>query len=371
MRFAKPAPARAWLSVPASRLAPDELPLFLTAKACTASEATMTRQARLEEFALCTFDKLRYGDTDRQGHVNNAVFTTLLETGRVEMIYGGESPLTDPGCAFVIGRLELDFIGEILWPGRVQIGTRIQSIGRSSLRIEQGLFQQERLVAWAESVLVQVNEASRKSQAFSRELITKLKNLAGPIGSQGELQTAPKALPSYSLRKATLDDRGALEGLIAHAARTLTLGSYTPRQIETGLRAAFGVDTQLIQDGTYWVAEVDSKLVGCGGWSRRRTLFGGDARAHRDSAELNPERDAAKIRAFFTDPAYARKGVGRALLKRCEAEARASGFHRLELMAMRSGIAFYEANGYRPGAPFEYELEPGLSIEFMPMSKSA
>jgi acyl-CoA thioesterase FadM/GNAT superfamily N-acetyltransferase len=330
----------------------------------------MTRQARLDDFALRTFDKLRYGDTDRQGHVNNAVFTTLLETGRVEMIFGGESPLPDPGCAFVIGRLELDFIGEILWPGRVQIGTRIRSIGRSSLRIEQGLFQQERLVAWAESVLVQINEASRKSQAFSPELIAKLRNLVEPIGSQGELPIAREAVPSCSLRRATLDDRGALEGLIAHSARTLTLGSYTPRQIETGLRAAFGVDTQLIRDGTYWVAEVDGKLVGCGGWSRRRTLFGGDSQAHRDSAELNPERDAAKIRAFFTDPDYARKGVGRALLERCEAEARASGFRRLELMAMRSGIAFYEANGYRPGAPVQYELEPGLSIEFMPMSKS-
>lgn len=331
----------------------------------------MTRQARLEDFALRTFDKLRYGDTDRQGHVNNAVFATLLETGRVEMIDGGDSALLDPGCEFVIGRLELDFIGEIMWPGSVQIGSRIRSIGRSSLRIEQGLFQQERLVAWGESALVQVNKVSRKSQAFSPELIARLRNLAQPTGPQVEPQTGREAVAGYSLRKATLDDRGALEGLIAHSARTLTLGSYTPRQIETGLRAAFGVDTQLIRDGTYWVAEADGKLVGCGGWSRRRTLFGGDSQAHRDSSELNPERDAAKIRAFFTHPAYARKGVGRALLERCEAEARASGFRRLELMAMRSGIAFYEANGYRPGAPVQYELEPGLRIEFTPMSKSA
>src|SRR5258708_23592060 len=159
----------------------------------------MTRQARLEDFVLRTFDKLRYGDTDRQGHVNNAVFTTLLEDGRVEMSYGGESPLLDPGCAFVIGRLELDFIGEIHWPGRVQIGTRIRSISRSSLRMEQGLFQQERLVAWAESVLVQISEASRKSQALSPELIAKLKKLAEPIGSQGELRIARPASARYSL----------------------------------------------------------------------------------------------------------------------------------------------------------------------------
>jgi YbgC/YbaW family acyl-CoA thioester hydrolase len=332
-------------------------------------EATLTRQARLEDFRLRTFDKLRYGDTDRQGHVNNAVFTTLLETGRVEMIYGGQAPLPDPGCSFVIGRLELDFIGEIHWPGQVQVGTRIRSIGRSSLRMEQGLFQQERLVAWSESVLVQINEASRKSQAFSAELVARLNGLSGTAASDGAPQPAPRAAPSWSLRKASLDDRGALERLIAHSARTLTLGAYSPRQIETGLRAAFGVDTQLIRDGTYWVAEVDGGMIGCGGWSRRRTLFGGDSQAHRDSAELNPDKDAAKIRAFFIDPAYARKGVGRALLDRCETEARAGGFRRLELMAMRSGIAFYMAQGYECGSPVQYELEPGISIEFMPMSK--
>jgi YbgC/YbaW family acyl-CoA thioester hydrolase len=329
----------------------------------------LTRQARLEDFPLRTYDKLRYGDTDRQGHVNHAVFTTLLETGRVEMVYGGVSPLPDAGCSFVIGRLEIDFIGEIRWPGDVQIGTRIKSIGRSSVRMEQGLFQQERLVAWSEAVLVQISEATRKSQAFSPSLTARLKKLSEQAGPELELQAARTAIPSYLLRKATLDDRGALEGLIAHSARTLTLGAYTPRQIETGLRAAFGVDTQLIRDGTYWVAEADGKLVGCGGWSRRRTLFGGDSQAHRDSAELNPGRDAAKIRAFFIDPAWARKGIGRALLERCEAEAREGGFHRLELMAMRSGVAFYQAQGYQSGSPVQYELERGLSIEFLPMSK--
>src|SRR5215469_3455179 len=101
----------------------------------------MTRQARLEDFPLRTFDKLRFGDTDRQGHVNNAAFATLLETGRVEMLYGGQTPLSDPGCGFVIARLELDFVSEMGWPGRVDIGTRVHSIGRSSVRLEQALFQ--------------------------------------------------------------------------------------------------------------------------------------------------------------------------------------------------------------------------------------
>jgi GNAT superfamily N-acetyltransferase len=98
-------------------------------------------------------------------------------------------------------------------------------------------------------------------------------------------------------------------------------------------------------------------------------MFGGDAQAHRDSAELDPKRDAAKIRAFYVDPAHARKGIGRALLERCEAEARSSGFRRFELMAMLSGVDFYLAHGYAPGAPVQYELEAGLSIEFLPMSK--
>ncbi len=329
----------------------------------------MTPQARLEDFPLRTFDKLRYGDTDRQGHVNNAVFTTLLETGRVEMAYEGGRQVMDAGCSFVIARLELDFIGEIMWPGRVEIGTRVRSIGRSSLKVEQALFQDRRLVAWSESVIVQVNEATRKSQAFSDEAITRLKGFVAPTPRQPAAEAT--AAPTYSIRKATLDDRGALESLIARSARALTLGTYTPRQVETALRSAFGVDSQLITDGTYLVAEANGRIVGCGGWSRRRTLFGGDAQAHRDSAELNPKRDAAKIRAFFIDPAHVRQGIGRALLERCEAEARGGGFTRLELMAMLSGVDFYRAHGYTPGAPVQYELEPGLTIEFLPMSKSA
>jgi acyl-CoA thioesterase FadM/GNAT superfamily N-acetyltransferase len=331
------------------------------------------RQARLSDFPLRAFDKLRYGDTDRQGHINNAVFTTLLETGRVEMIYSSGEPLPDTGCSFVIARLELDYVGEILWPGQVQIGTRLRSIGRSSARVEQALFQDERMVAWAESTLVQVNDGSRKSQPFSAGLAARLKSMvaAAPAATapDGAVPT-PAAMMPCSIRKATLEDRGALEELIARSARALTLGAYTPRQVETGLRAAFGVDSQLIRDRTYLVAEVDGRIVGCGGWSRRRTLFGGDAGAHRDGGELDPGRDAAKIRAFFIDPDHARRGVGRALLQVCESEARACGFRRLELMAMRSGVAFYQAQGYVAGAPVQYELEPGLSIEFLPMNKA-
>ena len=331
----------------------------------------MTREARLQDFPLRSFDKLRFGDTDQQGHVNNAVFATLLETGRVELLYGGLTTLSDPGCAFVIAHLELDFIGEMMWPGRIDVGTRLHSIGRSSLKLEQALFQENRLAAWSQSVVVQVDQTTRKPQALSEAAIERVKQRATQPAAPPAAEPAPKASLGFSIRKATLDDRGTLENLIARSARALTLGAYTPRQVETALRGAFGVDTQLISDGTYLVAEADGRIVGCGGWSRRRTLFGGDAHRRRDETELDPKRDAAKIRAFFIDPIYVRHGVGRALLERCEAAARAAGFTRLELMAMLSGVDFYRAHGYVPAAPVQYELEAGLTIEFLPMSKVA
>ncbi|HEY4368228.1 MAG TPA: GNAT family N-acetyltransferase [Steroidobacteraceae bacterium] len=171
------------------------------------------------------------------------------------------------------------------------------------------------------------------------------------------------------LRPATLADRSALEALIARSARELAATDYTPEQIEGALRGAFGVDTQLILDGTYFVAESDGKLIGCGGWSKRRTLFGGDSRAERDAGELDPHVDAAKIRAFFVDPDCARQGIGRALLDRCEAEAQAQGFTRFELMGTLPGVRLYRAYGYVPAEPIDYPLAPGLTIRFVPMHK--
>lgn len=145
----------------------------------------MTRQATLQDFPVRSYDKLRYGDTDRQGHVNNAVFATLLETGRVELVYGDHAPLMDPGCAFVIARLEVDYLGEILWPGRVDIGTRVKSIGRSSMRVEQALFHDGRLVAWAESVMVQVNESTRRPQPLSEAATEALKRCMASVPQGG------------------------------------------------------------------------------------------------------------------------------------------------------------------------------------------
>src|SRR5215831_15026609 len=176
---------------------------------------------------------------------------------------------------------------------------------------------------------------------------------------------------SFTLRVAILDDTPALEDLIRRSIRTLGVRDYSASQIEGALRGAFGVDTQLIRDGTYFVVEAADLLVGCGGWSKRRTLFGSDARGERDAAELDPAQDAAKIRAFFVSPDYARRGIGRLLLKRCEAAARKEGFTRFELMATLPGVRLYAACGYVAADPIQYPLGGSETITFVPMSKHA
>ncbi|MDQ3797960.1 MAG: GNAT family N-acetyltransferase [Acidobacteriota bacterium] len=177
----------------------------------------------------------------------------------------------------------------------------------------------------------------------------------------------------YSIRKANLEDRAAIERLIAESARGLSRDKYSERQIEAAIDSVFGVDTDLILDGTYFVVEANEAgggaIIGCGGWSRRKTLFGGDRFAARDSAELDPQTEAARIRAFFVHPAYARRGIARALLTACESAARDYGFRSLELMATLPGIKFYEAHGYRGGEHVEYETAAGVKIEFLPMRK--
>ena len=172
-----------------------------------------------------------------------------------------------------------------------------------------------------------------------------------------------------TVRQATLADRGMLEELIARSARGLSTADYRPEQVEGALRGAFGVDSQLIVDGTYFVVEEAGVIVGCGGWSFRKTLFGGDARRERDAAELDPRTEAAKIRAFFVDPARARRGIGSMLLAKCEEEARSRGFSRVELMSTLPGIRLYAARGYAGVQQVTYEVSPGVVIEFLPMSK--
>lgn len=125
------------------------------------------KEVKLADFPAKTFDKIRYSDTDRQGHVNNAVFSTFLETGRVEIIYNGNLPIILEGLSFVIVSLKLDFFQEITWPGQVDIGTGVLKMGTSSITLFQGLFQQGNCVAQAETVIVQVDNASKRSAPLS------------------------------------------------------------------------------------------------------------------------------------------------------------------------------------------------------------
>jgi GNAT superfamily N-acetyltransferase len=172
-----------------------------------------------------------------------------------------------------------------------------------------------------------------------------------------------------TLRKATTADIPALNELIARSARGLSAAEYRPEQIEGALRGAFGIDSQLLQDETYFVVEDQGRILGCGGWSFRSTLFGGDARAGRDASILDPQTQAAKIRAFFVDPGNARRGVGSLLLEHCEQQARAHGYRRVELMATLPGVKLYAARGYVGGELLRFDLGSGEAIEFIPMHK--
>lgn len=173
----------------------------------------------------------------------------------------------------------------------------------------------------------------------------------------------------HILRKATLDDRPAITQLIIESARGLSREDYSDQQIEATIATVFGVDTNLILDGTYFVADNDAELIGCGGWSKRKTLFGGDQYATRDASYLDPATQAAKIRAFFIHPDQARKGIARAILAKCEAEAKAAGFQSLELMSTLPGIQLYRACGYVEDDRVELEVGKGLTIELAPMRK--
>lgn len=183
-------------------------------------------------------------------------------------------------------------------------------------------------------------------------------------------QTDATRTAAHPIRVATLADAPQLQALIARSIRTLGAGDYTGPQIEAALTGAFGVDTALIRDETYFVAlDADDRIVGCGGWSYRRTLFGSDTRRERDEARLDPLTDAAKVRAFFIDPAHARRGIGRALLERCEQEASSAGYTRCELMATLPGQRLYARYGYEAAPSIEHPLPGGLTITFVPMLK--
>jgi len=193
----------------------------------------------------------------------------------------------------------------------------------------------------------------------------------------------------FRIRKATPEDVPILTGLIDASVRGLQAQDYSPAQIEAALKSVVGVDSQLIADGTYLVAEAtvsDEKssslgnevaprcasapvIAGCGGWSKRNTLYGGDQWTARENSLLDPRSDAAKIRAFFVHPNWARLGVGTRILQACEDAAKAAGFARLEMGATLTGVKLFQARGYVALESLEVPTKEGVSLPIMRMEK--
>lgn len=170
-------------------------------------------------------------------------------------------------------------------------------------------------------------------------------------------------------RLATLKDVPQLNELIALSVRGLSTEYYTPNQIESAIKYIFGIDTQLIIDGTYYIAEKDGVLVGCGGWSKRNTLYGGDQHKDIEDPLLNPATDAARIRAFFVHPNYARQGIGRFIMNVCEEAAKTNGFTTFELGATLPGVPLYEVMGYHAIERIDAPLADGEILGIVKMKK--
>jgi GNAT superfamily N-acetyltransferase len=171
------------------------------------------------------------------------------------------------------------------------------------------------------------------------------------------------------IRAAVPEDAEVLAVLIRDSVLGLGSADYSPQQLASALTHLFGVDTRLIEDGTYYVVESEGRPVACGGWSRRRTLFGGDQYSSRSDDRLDPETEAARIRAFFVHPDWARRGIARLLLEHCERAAQAGGFRRLELMATLTGLPLYERDGFRALERQELELPDGVRFPLVRMTR--
>lgn len=179
-----------------------------------------------------------------------------------------------------------------------------------------------------------------------------------------------KAVERLAIRLATDADVVVLEEVIAASVNVLQANDYTPEQRTAALGTVFGVDSQLIRDETYYVVEYEGEIVGCGGWSRRRTLFGSDQQIGREDALLDPATDAARIRAFFVRPGWERRGIGSLVMQTCERAARAEGFLRLELGSTLTGVELYRTHGFDPDEEIGVPLGNGLTLPIVKMSKS-
>jgi N-acetylglutamate synthase-like GNAT family acetyltransferase len=171
------------------------------------------------------------------------------------------------------------------------------------------------------------------------------------------------------LRAATTADIPAMEALIRRSGIQLSKGFYTDQQAAAVTRHVFGVDTQLVADGTYFVIERDGELCACGGWSKRATLFGGDRHKSGPDPLLDPATQPARIRAFFVDPSVPRQGFGRMLLKHCESQAALAGFRAIELAATMPGVPLYAACGFEAVEDLALALPGNVSVPLSRMRK--
>jgi GNAT superfamily N-acetyltransferase len=191
------------------------------------------------------------------------------------------------------------------------------------------------------------------------------KQLRKPMPSQAGTIRTRKAVPA---------DIPALHKLIESSVRGLMSATHSHAQIEGALGTLLGLDTQLITDGTYFVAETGSDdgtnlIVACGGWSKRKTLFGSDHREGREDALLDPAKDAAKIRAFFVHPDWTRRGIGTQILETCESAARDASFTHFEMGATLTGVPLYEVRGYVIVERIEVPLRNGATLPVVRMAK--
>jgi GNAT superfamily N-acetyltransferase len=175
---------------------------------------------------------------------------------------------------------------------------------------------------------------------------------------------------NWPLRLARDEDAPALERLIEYVTRTSLARCYSEAQLAVALGPVFGLDRQLIRDGTYFVAENAGEIIACGGWSKRLAVYGGDRERAGSDAELNPETDAARVRAFFVHPALERRGIGRALLEASESAIRAAGFTRVELAATLAGEPLYACHGYAVAERYDAPMPGGLTIAVVRMTKT-
>jgi GNAT superfamily N-acetyltransferase len=170
-------------------------------------------------------------------------------------------------------------------------------------------------------------------------------------------------------RVARMDDVPALEQLIPLSVRGLQKAHYSPALMEAAIGPIFGVDRQLIRDETYFVVEEAKEIVGCGGWSRRRTLYGSDTSGVRENTLLDPKIDAARVRAFFVHPTWARRGIGRAIMRACELAIIEAGFRQVEISATLTGELLYASFGYETVAHYDIPMAGGLNLPVVKMTK--